>query len=56
MYYPLQVKKEAELCKRNVDDVTYDCEGSKITLDENVEEVNVIKADARYFIYKGEDK
>jgi hypothetical protein len=53
-YYVVSVEKTTVTSK--VDDVTYDCEGSKIALDENVEEVNVIKADSRYFIFKGEDK
>lgn len=53
-YYVVSISETTVTSK--VDDVTYECEGSKITLDENVEEVNVIRADARYFIYKGEEK
>ena len=33
---------------------TYQRDGQKLTLDSNVEEVRVIKADGRYFLYKGE--
>ena len=33
---------------------TYQRDGLKLTLDPNVEEVRVIKADGRYFLYKGE--
>ncbi len=39
-----------------VEGVTYERPGTAITLDENVEEVNVVKAGRRYFIYKGPDK
>ena len=36
-----------------VEGVTYERTGTVIALDENVEEVNVVKAGKRYFIYKG---
>ena len=36
-----------------VEGVEYERKGTIITLDSNVEEVNVIKAGKRYFIYKG---
>ena len=36
-----------------VEGVTYERAGTTITLDENVEEVDVVKAGKRYFIYKG---
>lgn len=36
-----------------VDAVEYERKGTIINLDKNVEEVNVIKAGKRYFIYKG---
>ena len=36
-----------------VDGVEYERKGTIINLDKNVEEVNVIKAGKRYFIYKG---
>lgn len=37
-----------------VEGVTYERAGTMIALDENVEEVNVVKAGKRYFIYKGD--
>ena len=39
-----------------VEGVEYEREGTAITLDEKVEEVRVVKAGKRYFIYKGEEK
>lgn len=39
--------------KSIVDGVEYERKGTIISLDKNVEEVNVIKAGKRYFIYKG---
>lgn len=39
-----------------VEGETYERPGTTITLDENVEEVNVVKAGDRYFLYKGEPK
>lgn len=42
--------------KSMVEGVEYEREGTIIELDENVEEVNVIKAGKRYFIYKGTEK
>lgn len=53
-YYVTTTEKATVTSK--VDGTTYECEGTKIGLDENVEEVNVIRADSRYFIFKGEDK
>lgn len=39
-----------------VDDVVYERKGTKIALDDKVEEVSVIKAGDRYFLFKGQDK
>lgn len=39
--------------KTNYNSTYYIRKGTKILLDENVEEVNVIKAGKKYFIYKG---
>lgn len=39
-----------------VEGVQYERPATRIILDENVEEVNVVKAGHRYFIYKGSDK
>ena len=50
------VAAEATTVTAAVEGVTYERPGTRITLDENVEEVNVIKAGKRYFIYKGPDK
>lgn len=36
------------------DGKNYQRDGQKLTLDSNVDEVRVIKADGRYFLYKGE--
>ena len=40
-------------CQSIVEGVEYERNGTIINLDKNVEEVNVIKAGKRYFIYKG---
>lgn len=50
------ISSEKATVNTEVDNITYECEGTKFGLDENVEEVNVIKADSRYFIFKGESK
>ena len=42
--------------KSTVEGVEYEREGTVIALDEKVEEVRVVKAGKRYFIYKGEEK
>ena len=42
--------------KSTVEGVEYEREGTAIALDEKVEEVRVVKAGKRYFIYKGPDK
>ena len=41
--------------KSMVEGTEYEREGTSITLDAKVEEVNVVKAGKRYFIYKGEE-
>ena len=50
------VSTEKTTVSAAVEGVTYERPGTAITLDENVEEVNVVKAGKRYFIYKGPDK
>ncbi len=39
-----------------VEGVSYERPGTAIYLDENVEEVNVVKAGKRYYLYKGPNK
>lgn len=39
-----------------VEGVTYERAGKRIRLDPNVEEVKVVKAGKRYFLYKGKEK
>lgn len=39
-----------------VDGVTYERPGKTIRLDQNVEEVKIVKAGKRYFIYKGKEQ
>ena len=50
------VSTEKTTVSAAVEGVTYERPGTAVTLDENVEEVNVVKAGKRYFIYKGPDK
>ena len=50
------VATEATTITAAVEGVSYERPGTAVTLDENVEEVNVVKAGKRYFIYKGPDK
>ena len=50
-YYVVGTEKTS--VSSTVEGVTYERPGTVITLDENVEEVNVVKAGKRYFIYKG---
>lgn len=49
-------KVEATTVKSTVEEVEYERPGTILTLDKNVEEVNVVKAGKRYFIYKGKDE
>lgn len=42
--------------KSMVEGVEYEREGTSIALDPNVEEVRVVKAGKRYFLYKGEEE
>ena len=44
---------EKTTVKATVENQEYECTGTIINLDSNVNEVNVIKAGKRYFIYKG---
>lgn len=53
-YYAVATK--ATTITAAVEGVSYERPGTAVTLDENVEEVNVVKAGKRYFIYKGPDK
>ena len=53
-YYLVAI--EDTTVKATVEEVEYERPGVTITLDKNVEEVNVIKAGKRYFLYKGEEK
>ena len=50
------VSTEKTTVSSAVEGVTYERPGTAVTLDENVQEVNVVKAGKRYFIYKGPDK
>ena len=50
------VSTEATAVTVAVEGVNYERPATAVTLDENVEEVNVVKAGKRYFIYKGSDK
>lgn len=47
---------EPTTVKSTVEEVEYERPGTILTLDKNVEEVNVLKAGKRYFIYKGKDE
>ena len=49
-------KIEPTTVKSTVEEVEYERPGTILTLDKNVEEVNVVKAGKRYFIYKGKDE
>lgn len=53
-YYALKSEKIDVVAK--YDGTEYTRPGTKIKLDAKVEEVNVVKADKRFFIYKGEEK
>ena len=50
-YYVLST--EPATVTAEVDGVTYERIGTAVFLDENVEEVNVVKAGKRYYVYKG---
>ena len=51
-YYTGEIS--AATVKSEVEGITYERPGTTIALDENVEEVVVVKAGDRYFLYKGE--
>jgi hypothetical protein len=53
-YYVL--KSEKTTVKAVYDGQEYTRDGTKVTLDDKVEEVKVVKADKRYFLYKGDEK
>lgn len=53
-YYAVETAQT--VVKAAVEGVEYEREGTAITLDPAVEEVNVVKAGKRYFLYKGEPK
>lgn len=52
-YYACESNKEGKVVI-NYDGKDYERQATLIALDENVEEVSVIKAGDRYFVYKGE--
>ena len=52
-YYALESEKTT--VKAIVDGVEYERPGMKVKLDENVEEVKVVKAGKKYFLYKGKE-